>query len=173
MKNFAHICLVGTALLMSAPVFAENRAANINIVSDGRGVDAAALQSARKIVGQAIANNTTDTFIVYSPRVGGPIHKEGGLSACVELGFSSTSKRFDIFLQQLRSIHPRKGTVINVELVSNCKSIEPKPVEPLACGGIAGIQCSGGQVCVDDPRDTCDPSHGGADCSGICVANPQ
>ena len=56
MKNFAHICLVGTALLMSAPVFAENRAANINIVSDGRGVDAAALQSARKIVGQAIAN---------------------------------------------------------------------------------------------------------------------
>ena len=173
MKNSTYLCLVGTALLMSAPVFAENRAANINIVSDGGGVDAAALRAARKIVGHAIASSTADTFVVYSPRIGGPIPIEGGLSGCVEEGFSSTSKKFDTFLQKLRSIHPRRGTVINVEPVSNCKPIEPRPVEPLACGGIAGIQCPGGQVCVDDPADTCDPSHGGRDCSGICVANPK
>lgn len=137
-------------------------------ISDGRGVDPAALQSARKIIGLAIARNTVDTFIVYSPRVGGPIPTEGGLFSCVEEGFSSTSRKFDIFLQQLRSIRPGKGTVINVDLVANCEPLEPKP---LACGGIAGTQCASGQVCVDDPTDTCDPSQGGRDCSGIC-ANP-
>lgn len=36
------------------------------------------------------------------------------------------------------------------------------------CGGIAGIQCPAGMNCVDDPSDSCDPAHGGMDCSGIC-----
>jgi hypothetical protein len=38
------------------------------------------------------------------------------------------------------------------------------------CGGIANLQCPGGQKCVDNPNDNCDPSNGGADCGGICVA---
>jgi hypothetical protein len=37
------------------------------------------------------------------------------------------------------------------------------------CGGIAGLPCPDGFVCVDDPRDDCDPATGGADCIGICV----
>jgi hypothetical protein len=37
------------------------------------------------------------------------------------------------------------------------------------CGGFAGVPCAPGFTCVDDPRDTCDPARGGADCSGICV----
>lgn len=37
------------------------------------------------------------------------------------------------------------------------------------CGGIAGIQCPEGQVCVDDENDDCDPALGGADCGGVCV----
>jgi len=37
------------------------------------------------------------------------------------------------------------------------------------CGGIAGIQCPEGQVCVDDGNDDCDPLLGGADCGGVCV----
>jgi hypothetical protein len=37
------------------------------------------------------------------------------------------------------------------------------------CGGIAGIQCPGSGRCVDDPSDSCDPTMGGADCSGICT----
>ncbi|MCI5145252.1 MAG: proteinase inhibitor, partial [Candidatus Electrothrix sp. AR3] len=37
-----------------------------------------------------------------------------------------------------------------------------------ACGGIAGMNCPEGQVCVDDPTDDCDPFKNGADCSGIC-----
>ncbi len=37
------------------------------------------------------------------------------------------------------------------------------------CGGIAGLPCPEGFACVDNPRDNCDPSQGGVDCSGICV----
>ncbi len=40
------------------------------------------------------------------------------------------------------------------------------------CGGIAGIQCPDGQVCVDDGNDDCDPLLGGADCGGVCVIEP-
>jgi Cys-rich repeat protein len=38
------------------------------------------------------------------------------------------------------------------------------------CGGIGGLQCASGEVCVDDPNDMCTPSMG-ADCPGICVVN--
>ncbi|KAF2463130.1 uncharacterized protein BDR25DRAFT_246289, partial [Lindgomyces ingoldianus] len=37
------------------------------------------------------------------------------------------------------------------------------------CGGFAGLPCPDGLKCVDDPRDDCDPKHGGADCIGVCV----
>ncbi len=36
------------------------------------------------------------------------------------------------------------------------------------CGGFAGIACPEGYACMDDPRDSCDPANGGADCGGIC-----
>ncbi|EQL28835.1 hypothetical protein RJZ56_005210 [Blastomyces dermatitidis] len=42
-------------------------------------------------------------------------------------------------------------------------------IKPRFCGGFAGIQCPRGKKCYDDPRDTCDPNYGGADCGGICV----
>jgi hypothetical protein len=44
------------------------------------------------------------------------------------------------------------------------------PIEPAGrfCGGIAGIECPGAGVCVDDPSDDCDPERGGADCGGVC-----
>jgi hypothetical protein len=37
------------------------------------------------------------------------------------------------------------------------------------CGGLAGLPCPDGFVCVEDPSDSCDPVAGGADCSGICL----
>jgi hypothetical protein len=37
------------------------------------------------------------------------------------------------------------------------------------CGGIAGIACPGSGKCSDNPNDSCDPQHGGADCGGICT----
>jgi hypothetical protein len=42
-------------------------------------------------------------------------------------------------------------------------------VENSFCGGIAGFQCPAGKKCIDNPRDSCDPNNGGADCGGICV----
>ncbi|HEX8824817.1 MAG TPA: hypothetical protein VF794_33160 [Archangium sp.] len=36
------------------------------------------------------------------------------------------------------------------------------------CGGIAGFPCAEGFLCVDDPKDDCEPNQGGADCGGIC-----
>jgi len=40
------------------------------------------------------------------------------------------------------------------------------------CGGIAAFPCPGGKKYVDDLSDDCDPTRGGADCSGICVSTP-
>jgi len=36
------------------------------------------------------------------------------------------------------------------------------------CGGIAGKTCPAGEICLDKPGDSCDPSRGGADCAGEC-----
>ena len=47
-------------------------------------------------------------------------------------------------------------------------------VQPMFCGGFAGLPCPDGQMCIDDPSDACDPNNGGADCGGICVlAQPE
>lgn len=37
------------------------------------------------------------------------------------------------------------------------------------CGGFAGLPCKEGEICVDYPKDDCDPERGGADCIGICI----
>ncbi|HYH96103.1 hypothetical protein [Hyalangium sp.] len=44
-----------------------------------------------------------------------------------------------------------------------------KPTGGQFCGGIAAIPCPEGLSCVDDPKDSCDPTQGGADCGGVCV----
>jgi hypothetical protein len=41
------------------------------------------------------------------------------------------------------------------------------------CGGFGGLQCPDGEICVDDPSDTCDPMQGGADCMGVCVKDEK
>jgi hypothetical protein len=58
-------------------------------------------------------------------------------------------------------------------LGGSCATVvcDPEPGE--MCGGIAGIPCPDGFVCVDDPRDDCDPAAGGADCPGICVPSGE
>jgi len=167
MKEMAYVVLIASLLSIHAFAFAENRAVNIDALSDGRGIDSAALRTARRIIGRAVAGGVVDTFVVYSPRVGGPIPIEGGLSACAEAGFNSDPIKFDTFVTQLRSIRPRPGTFFNFELTASCA----KEPEPVMCGGFAGIHCPDDSICVDDPCDSCDPTNGGADCSGICVAN--
>jgi hypothetical protein len=49
---------------------------------------------------------------------------------------------------------------------------QPKAPAPKRCGGFAGLQCASDEECIDDPTDSCDPSHGGADCGGICQKKP-
>ena len=44
-----------------------------------------------------------------------------------------------------------------------------KDASEVRCGGIAGRPCPGRGRCDDDPNDSCDPAHGGADCGGICT----
>ena len=167
MKKPAYGILIALVLSIHALAFAQNRAVRIDAVSDGRGIDSAALQTARQIIGRAVADGTVDTFVVYSPRVGGPIPIEGGLFACAEAGFNSDPVALDRFFAQLRAIRPLPGTFFNFELTTGCTQ-EP---EPAVCGGFAGIPCPDDEICVDDPRDGCDPTNGGVDCSGICEAN--
>ncbi len=53
---------------------------------------------------------------------------------------------------------------------NECVPIERCASEPAMCGGIAGFPCpERAQICVDDPRDDCDPERGGADCGGLCL----
>jgi hypothetical protein len=57
---------------------------------------------------------------------------------------------------------------------SVCACVPSTPPPPAnRCGGLAGIQCPGGQRCIDDPSDTCDPKRGDADCFGLCVCDPM
>ncbi|UKP01151.1 hypothetical protein [Nostoc sp. UHCC 0870] len=121
MKNFSSLMIVGAILSISAPALAESRAVNVSIGSIGGALDNAVLQTVRQVIGFAVGTGTVDKFIVYSPREGGPIPKEGGLSACAEVGFGVTNAKFKAFVQQLRSITPRSGTFLNVELTASCR----------------------------------------------------
>jgi hypothetical protein len=171
MKKLSYALLLGGVLVSSAPVFAEDhadrggpasRAVNISLGSSGGGLDNAALRSVRKFVGQAIAVGTVDTFSVYSPRTGAPIPIEGGLSACAEAGFNITPKKFDTFVRQLRSVHPKEGTFLNVELTDQCKPVNV--TGSTKCGGIAGTACP-------DAKQYCDFGIGQckiADAQGSC-----
>ncbi|KAK4448869.1 hypothetical protein QBC34DRAFT_406275 [Podospora aff. communis PSN243] len=53
-----------------------------------------------------------------------------------------------------------------ITLPKGCRDI---CVVPRFCGGIAGIQCDDGFICIDYPNDGCDPENGGNDCGGICI----
>ncbi|KAF7507109.1 hypothetical protein GJ744_010922 [Endocarpon pusillum] len=74
---------------------------------------------------------------------------------------------------------PPSQTCINDPSKPNCDIAVDCPgicvhLKGPSCGGFAGLHCPRGKVCVDDPRDSCDPRQGGADCIGTCIDhNPQ
>ena len=176
MKNLAYIFLVvaamygaglATAANDGAPGKEAKRAVNITVGSTGGALDSAALRSVRKLVGKAIITDTVDTFAVYSPRAGGPVPIEGGLSACAESGFKSTAKRFSGFVNELRDIRPKEGTFLNVELTDQCKPIDVAPAGPV-CGGIAGTACpDANQYCDLGSKCTM------PDAQGVCKTRPS
>lgn len=55
--------------------------------------------------------------------------------------------------------------VAGVSVRSDGECLPSGPV----CGGFLGTVCPGEGSCIDDPKDDCDPSAGGADCGGLCV----
>jgi hypothetical protein len=164
-KKLIYIFLAGFSLLPNASSFAANgNAASAVIISVGStddNVDNASLELVRKVVGNAIASDTVDTFDVYYPRADGPTSTKVGLSACAEAGVSSTPREFRNFVEQLRSIRPKPGTFVKVELTERCKEIEP--IEPLDCGGLLGTLCPDAQYCevgagqcnIRDAQGTC------------------
>lgn len=169
MKKILGLFLIGTALFIP-PAFAEERAVNISISSRGVAVDDSAIQKVRKITAQALAQGTVDTFYVYKPRVNGPFFVEGGLSACAEAGFNSTPQKFEAFIEQLRSVHPKPATFYKVEQTASCKAIQPEPTEPVACGGFAGKKCTGEQqYCDFGSTGQCRKADG----QGVCKTKPQ
>lgn len=68
---------------------------------------------------------------------------------------------------------PKGQICIDDPRIGGCGMACDRPgicVTPEFCGGFAGLPCKdANKICVDDPRDDCDPLNGGADCGGICV----
>jgi hypothetical protein len=56
----------------------------------------------------------------------------------------------------------------NLTLFTPAEPAQPAAAPGQFCGGIAGIPCPEGFVCVDVPGDDCNPQQGGADCPGRC-----
>lgn len=168
MKKLAYALIIAMVMLNPVTASAEERAVNVNIGSTGGVMDSMSVNKVRKAIGHAITDGTVDTLYVYSPRMNGPIFREGGLSLCAETGFSATSKSFSDFIQQLRSIHPQSGTFYNVELTQACEPIGA--TRPLSCGGIQGKQCASiqqycnfgiGQCKIADVEGTCEDKPSG------------
>jgi hypothetical protein len=125
----------------------ENRAINITMYSNGGSpVDFAALGAVRRLLGYGVASGVLDTFDVYAPRLGGPIPKEGGISACVEAGFATKRGELASFLNELRSVKTNKNTAYTLEAVPSCVNPDDQNIactmDVMACpdGSFVGRQ---------------------------------
>jgi hypothetical protein len=121
-KKLLSLGLLSMVLAFNTSAFAENRAVYIGVVSNGTALDTKALKTVRTIVGKAITSGVVDTFIVYSPKTGGPIPIEGGLGACAEAGFGTSQTTFRAFVNQLRAVRAEAGTMINVITSAICRT---------------------------------------------------
>jgi hypothetical protein len=91
--------------------------------------------------------------------------------ACSNACASSTSCAPDEYCTlEDGDCNPPPGCKSGQACIALCYGVcAPKPPRGPFCGGIAGIPCPGSGGCVDDPNDSCDPMHGGADCGGLCT----
>lgn len=107
--------------------------------------------------GQMIVLESTDANLNLGKYVGKRVEVQGSVQPTVEAGGTMMRVTEVTVLESSSS----SDTVLSA---SSSSSASKK-----TCGGIAALPCGAGQVCIDDPSDSCDPQHGGADCSGICV----
>lgn len=115
MDRLGHCIVIALFLSMSTAAIAKNRAVEIDIGGIGPGVDDAAYQTVRQVIGYSVANGTIDKFIVSSYGI------EGGFSACAEAAPSVKANILKAFVRQLRTIHPDPGTTAySVKLTSSC-----------------------------------------------------
>jgi len=89
-------------LLFTTSAFAGNRAVEISIGGIGPAVDAAAFETVKQIIGNAVANGIVDKFSVSGYGI------EGGFSACAQA--SPRTKGFGSFVRQLRTVVPNPNT---------------------------------------------------------------
>ncbi len=97
-------------------VFADNRAVEVSIAGVGPGVDNAAYQTVRQLLGYAVAKGIVDKFIVSAYGI------EGGFSACAEAAAPHGQvKNIDPLIRRLRAIHPNpETTAYSVNPVASC-----------------------------------------------------
>ena len=112
-SNFKLIILATALIGINTSAWANNRAVQISIGGIGPGVDGAAFETVKQVIGSAIANGVLDKFNVSG------YGKEGGFSACAEA--TANSKGFPAFVRQLRTISPNKSTSFySLNLVTAC-----------------------------------------------------
>lgn len=115
--------------------------------------------------GQMIVLESTDVNLNLDAYIGKQVEVRGSVQPTVEQGGTLMRVTEIVVLSMVSSSDESSSSSSSSELSSSSSVISGK-----MCGGIAGIPCDKGQACVDDPSDDCDPLQGGADCSGICVA---
>lgn len=82
--------------------------------------------------------------------------------------------RFDRWTRTLGTPRSRRGALAalagSAAAIVGWRRVAAQTDGPgLACGGLMGLPCPDGYVCIDDSKDSCDPATGGADCIGVCV----
>ncbi len=116
MKQIKLRFILVVLMVSSGAAFAKNNAVEISIGGIGPGVDQAAANTVKQVIGMAVANGVVDKFIVNNDFI--PI--EGGFTACAEA--SPSTKAFPFFVKQLNKIKPdRKTTAYSVQTIPTCE----------------------------------------------------
>lgn len=110
--------------------------------------------------GQLILLESTDANLDLNAYIGKRVEVHGSVQPTVEAGgtFMRVSE-----VTVLEPVASSEASLLSSSTSSS--SVASKKM----CGGIAAFPCEAGQVCIDDPSDSCDPKTGGADCAGLCA----
>lgn len=124
MRQIIRFLLLASTILASPYPFADDipvttlpaelSAVEIAIGSIGTGIDSKAYRKLRHIIGDAVAKNVIDKFVVYNYGI------EGGFSGCVQASPTATIAAFEKFTQRLSTLHPKPGTTYTYTPTTDC-----------------------------------------------------